>query len=195
MRILFTFMCVLALGVMGCGETAGTGVGAGGTAGDGGSGGVVTDCTGVEDWTVCEPEMGPLGGCIDGVCFVTDCRPYEDGTGCLAGGDPSDLVPGLCEGGTCVAPVEDCTGEEIFTPCTIDGADAYCRLEQCATFDCSGLEDRTYCVFAVLGDGTLGVCEAGQCTKPEDCTGLVDGWDCIKGEQGSCVDGECVPPP
>ena len=38
MRILFTFMCVLALGVMGCGETAGTG-GSGGTAGSAGSGG------------------------------------------------------------------------------------------------------------------------------------------------------------
>ena len=39
MRILFTFMCVLALGVMGCGQDLGPGVGAGGAAGDGGSGG------------------------------------------------------------------------------------------------------------------------------------------------------------
>jgi hypothetical protein len=51
MRYLFGFMCVLALGVMGCGETAGTGgsggtggvgggsAGAGGTAGSAGSGG------------------------------------------------------------------------------------------------------------------------------------------------------------
>jgi len=38
MRILSTFICVLALGVMGCSETAGTG-GSGGTAGDGGQGG------------------------------------------------------------------------------------------------------------------------------------------------------------
>ena len=38
MRILFTFMCVLALGVMGCGETTGAG-GSGGTAGMGGTGG------------------------------------------------------------------------------------------------------------------------------------------------------------
>ena len=37
MRVLFTFMCVLALGVMGCSETTG---GDGGSAGEGGSGGV-----------------------------------------------------------------------------------------------------------------------------------------------------------
>jgi hypothetical protein len=44
MRYLFGFMCVLALGVMGCGETTGTGGsggegGVGGVGGDGGSGG------------------------------------------------------------------------------------------------------------------------------------------------------------
>ena len=38
MRILSTFICVLALSVMGCSETSGTG-GSGGAAGDGGSGG------------------------------------------------------------------------------------------------------------------------------------------------------------
>ena len=39
MRYLFAFISVLALGVLGCGETAGTG-GSGGTAGTGGSGGM-----------------------------------------------------------------------------------------------------------------------------------------------------------
>jgi hypothetical protein len=49
MRILFTFMCVLALGLMGCSETSGTGgnggVGGdgGGDGGDGGTGGSVTE--------------------------------------------------------------------------------------------------------------------------------------------------------
>ena len=42
MRILFTFMCVLALGVMGCGETTGAG-GSGGSAGSGGTGGMGGD--------------------------------------------------------------------------------------------------------------------------------------------------------
>ena len=47
MRYLFGFICVLALGVMGCGETAGTGgsggtAGSGGVGGDGGTGGVVS---------------------------------------------------------------------------------------------------------------------------------------------------------
>ena len=42
MRILFSFMCVLALGLMGCSETAGTGGsgGDGGMGGDGGTGGM-----------------------------------------------------------------------------------------------------------------------------------------------------------
>jgi hypothetical protein len=141
-RLIFGFMCVLALGVMGCGETTGTG-GSGGSAGSG-------------------------GVCGDG------------GSGGVGGG-----------------VVTDCTGEEVFTACTIDGEEGHCWLEQCATFDCSCLEDGTYCEFAVLGDGTKGVCEAGECTKPQDCTGLVDGWDCNTGGEdgGICEGGECVAPP
>ena len=48
MRYLVGFMCVLALGVMGCGETAGTGGsgGEGGTGGEGGSGGGGVACEG-----------------------------------------------------------------------------------------------------------------------------------------------------
>jgi hypothetical protein len=45
MRILFTFMCGLALGVTGCSETSGTG-GSGGSAGSGGDGGVSTATVG-----------------------------------------------------------------------------------------------------------------------------------------------------
>jgi len=116
-----------------------------------------------------------------------DCEETEDQRGF-----PRDSV---CDVGAFEVQVTDCAGEEIFTPCTIDNEEGQCLLEQCAAFDCSSLEDGTYCEFAVLGDGTTGVCEAGRCTKPEDCTGLVDGWDCIKGEAGSCVDGECVTPP
>ena len=138
MRYFVGLVCVLALGVMGCGQSLGP---VGGSGGDGGVGGV-----------------GGNGGIGGGV-------------------------------------VTDCTGEETFTRCTIDGVPAWCWLEQCAAFDCSGLEDGTYCEFTDPGVGTKGVCEAGRCTKPEDCTGLVDGWDCIKGDFGCCADGECVPCP
>jgi hypothetical protein len=58
MRYLFGFMCVLALGVMGCGETAGTG-GSAGDAGTGGEGGMAGDGgTGV--------------ACADNVCPCTE---------------------------------------------------------------------------------------------------------------------------
>ncbi len=63
MRILSTFICVLALGVMGCSETSGT-AGNGGVGGDGGTGGTV-ECEGAGDGTACSN-----GACLDGVCTV-----------------------------------------------------------------------------------------------------------------------------
>ena len=53
MRYLVGFICVLALGVMGCGETEGTG--GGGSAGDGGSGG-----------------SGGIATCVGSVCPCTE---------------------------------------------------------------------------------------------------------------------------
>jgi hypothetical protein len=183
MRYLFGFMCVLALSIMGCGETTGTG-GSGGDAGSGGTGG---ECLETEFDNICP------GVCFEGVCIPAECEGLEEGTECFWG----NIVVGgggrgFCEGGTCTPAVEDCADEEVFTACTIDDEEGHCWLEQCATFDCSGLEDGTYCEFAVLGDGSKGVCEAGECTKPQDCTGLVDGWDC---NGGICEGGECVAPP
>jgi CubicO group peptidase (beta-lactamase class C family) len=54
MRILFTFMCVLALGVMGCGETTGTG-GSGGDGGSAGTGGA----GGIDNWAPLDFESNP----------------------------------------------------------------------------------------------------------------------------------------
>jgi len=143
MRYLFGFICVLALGVMGCGQSLGPVGGSGGDGGNGGvggdggnggiGGGLVTDCTGVEDWTVCEPERGPLGACFDDVCLVWDCLLFEDGTACLAGGDPSADMPGVCEGGTCVA-VEDCTGLVDGWHCTTGEDDGSCVDGECVAF-------------------------------------------------------------
>ena len=108
MRILFTFMCVLALGVMGCGETTGTGGsggdgGAGGGAGEGGhGGGVVSDCAGVEDLTECK--VGDNEGmCIEDECVPVDCDGLEDGTECLFVTPLENAGAGFCEGGTCAA--------------------------------------------------------------------------------------------
>jgi len=128
MRYLFGFICVLALGAMGCSETAGTG-GGGGDGGDGGSGGTaMTDCTGAEDGTECVYQANTSGRCLSEVCFVDDCVEVSDGTNCLAYGDGFAVdYLGLCvgappagSGGTCVAPQDDCTGEENGTPCWLN---------------------------------------------------------------------------
>jgi len=114
MRILFTFMCVLALGVMpmvGCGEGGGEG-GSGGTAGmpeceDS------DDCLDLDDECaivtcvggVCEYLLAAYGAacaesneCAVGQCAggVCDLTPVANGTAC---GDDA----GGCEDGTCVS--------------------------------------------------------------------------------------------
>jgi hypothetical protein len=100
------------------------------------------------------------------------------------------------DGGWTATPAEtDCTVVDDFTECRSDGMVGFCRQDLCVTMECSGLEDGTICENAVLGDGWLGVCEAGQCTKPEDCTGLPDGLICTGGDGGFCEGGECVPLP
>jgi len=135
MRYLFGFICVLALGVMGCGQSLGPVGGSGGDGaagvggGEGGSGGTaMTDCTGAEDGTECVYQANTSGRCLSEVCFVDDCVEVVDGTNCLAYGDTGAVdYLGLCvgappagSGGTCVAPQDDCTGEENGTPCWRD---------------------------------------------------------------------------
>ena len=93
MRYVFTFMCVLALCLMGCSETGGTGGsggtgGTGATGGDGGSGG--TDlCEGVS----CEDTECRSGGVCDpgdGACDYEEVA--EDGTACAEG----ECFDGVC---------------------------------------------------------------------------------------------------
>jgi hypothetical protein len=178
---------------MGCSETAGTG-GSGGDGGQGGvGGGVATDCTGDENGTPCQPEGEFSASCWGEVCLAQDCGSDEFGIPCMYE-NPStdDIEPGICSDGGCVLPVEDCTGEDNFTECRSDGMVGYCVRDLCVTFECSGLEDGTLCEIAVLGDGRLGVCEAGQCTIPEDCTGLPDGLSCTSEDGIICEGGECV---
>ena len=115
-----------------------------------------------------------------------------------------DFSPGMggawcaLDGGWTATPVEtDCTGidNNSNTECRSDGMVGVCWFDLCVTDECSGLEDGIYCVNTVLGDGWTGVCEAGECTKPEDCTGLADGVNCAGEDFGFCEGGECVAPP
>ena len=73
MRILFTFMCVLGLGVMGCGETSGTG----GSGGDGGTGGVDPSSYASKDLWLCRPDI-ENDRCDTADLSMTEIRP--DGT-------------------------------------------------------------------------------------------------------------------
>jgi hypothetical protein len=120
MRYLFGFIFVLALGVMGCGETADTGVtggdggqGGDGAGGDGGTGG--TDlCEGVDcdDGNECTGDT-----CLDGTC---ENAPVENGAAC--GGDS-----GTCQEGSCRMA---CT-EQGIRDAIAAGGGPY-------TFDCDG---------------------------------------------------------
>ena len=80
MRILFTFMCVLALSVMGCGETAGTG----GDGGNGASGGCCGEggFAGVGDGGL---ERLMQNACVHreiGAIYFTEGRTLADGRPC-----------------------------------------------------------------------------------------------------------------
>jgi len=103
MRYLFGFMCVLALGVMGCSETTGAGGdgGTGGVGGDGGSGGVgggggtggMPECESAENCD--DGEDCTTDNCASGVC---DNTAVEDGTAC---DESNECTVGQCAGGAC----------------------------------------------------------------------------------------------
>jgi hypothetical protein len=73
MRILFTFICVLALGLMGCSETAGTG----GSGGEGGTGGVDPSPYADKGLWLCRPDI-ENDHCDTADLSMTEIRP--DGT-------------------------------------------------------------------------------------------------------------------
>ena len=173
MRCLFAFMCVLALGVMGCSETSGTGgdggaagMGGGGVGGNGGQGGVDL-CDGVD----CDEGET----CIWGDCYAIDCSLVEEGAGCAAAAG-FFFVPGLCSGDVCLFECE--VLEEGSTCHREDGVgicvDNYCG-ERCENNDdCSDLTDCTsdtclsngLCENTAVQDGTPcagGTCEGGTC--------------------------------
>ena len=152
MRILFTFMCVLALGVMGCSETAGTGgsAGDGGVGGDGGTGGMagsggtggMPECQNPED---CDEGNECTGAaCVGGIC---DYAPVANGTAC---DETNECTVGTCADGTCDAtPVADDTacGDDAGTcqqgscrvACDEQGIrDAIAAGGGPYTFDCDG---------------------------------------------------------
>ena len=186
MRYLFGFMCVLALGVMGCGETTGGsgGIGGmGGSAGDGGSagtGGVIRDCTFDDNFDKC------MSGDVEGLCLAGECAVR--GLDCSAVGDetfcrvPSDKVPflGLCSGGdclpACVVVEEGATCHRYLPPWEI----GVCGNGSCIPF-CEKDED---CV-------DYNNCTADTCSESGLCefVPLENGTPC---HEGTCQSGECV---
>ena len=168
MRVLFTFMCVLALGVMGCGETSGTG-GSGGTAGDGGTGGSGwsgTSCRGLggtditprcesaedcADWRECR-----TAACADGVC---EHVAVEDGTPC---GDPEASDESICVRGSCMPPCE--SAED----CETDFGGIFAPWEARARNDCTAAvcASNGFCDLPPVQDGedcAGGTCQGGEC--------------------------------
>ena len=144
MRFLVGLALVLALGVMGCTETAGTGGSAGdggsggdgGDAGDGGSGGVgggggsggMPEC---EYWYDCGDDDCIENACVEGVC---ESAVREDGADCDV---TNDCTVGVCTDGACdTTPMED--GAE----CWHRGVSDYgvCLGGSCKAF-CDSAED------------------------------------------------------
>ena len=149
MRILFTLMCVLALGAIGCSETAGTG-GSGGSSGAGGDGGIggdggtggMPECESAED---CDDRNEcTANACADGMC---EFMSVENGTAC---DEANECTVGTCAVGTCDAtPVADDTacGDDAGTcqqgscrvTCDEQGIrDAIAAGGGPYTFDCDG---------------------------------------------------------
>ena len=147
MRILFSFMCVLALGLMGCSETSGTGgtAGTGGVGGDAGSAGT-----------------GGVGGSAGSV-GVAGCS-YAAGAAipCLGGGCPDDVnecTASQCIDEMCVySAVEDGTPCDEDNECAVSGA---CTAGECST---TPIEDGTPC-----GNGA-GTCVSGSCSGRFECS-------------------------
>jgi hypothetical protein len=182
MRVLFTFICVLALGVMGCGETDGTG-GSGGDGGvGGGGGGVVTDCTGDDLFGKC------MSGDVEGLCVVVgecavrgfDCSAVGDETFCLMPG-PKAPGLGLCSGGDCLPAcmvVEE--GAACHRPsypweigeCGNGSCIPFCENdEDCVDYkECTANTclERGLCEFVPVQNGTPcfeGTCQSGECVS------------------------------
>jgi hypothetical protein len=126
MRYLVGFVFVLALGLMGCSETAGTGgsggdggsAGTGGIAGAGGSGGTggaMPECESPEDCD--DGEECTTNACTEGACEYT---PVVDGTTC-------DVGEGGCQDGSCLPCRQSC-------PCTFP-LDEYCKGSDCPSWE------------------------------------------------------------
>ena len=152
MRILFTFMCALALGLVGCSETSGTGgtAGSSGVGGDGGSAGSggMGGTGGMECFFDYECDDG--NQCTENACPAGVCEfpPVEDGTPC---DDGNECTADLCSDAECEStPVQDGTACDESNECTVG---------MCSDGDCDSttVADGTAC-----GD-EAGTCQQGSC--------------------------------
>ena len=156
MRYLVGFMCVLALGTMGCGETSGTG-GSGGTGGAGGDGGAAGGGVGGTG--------GTAGQCDDGTQAAYDSAICQACAECAIEG------PCPCNAQSCqdfLGCNLSCTTLECTASC-IDlypyGAHLFGRAVQCAVCDtcpnnCGFPADPDWCDSGVM-----------TCFQGDECTG------------------------
>ena len=178
MRYLFGFICVLALGVMGCGQSLGPVGGSGGDGGSAGEGGVGGD-----------GGDGGNGGVGGGV--LTDCTGAQDEVPCVLEG-----IRGVCFNEVCFT---DCAGAQDEVPCVHQETRGLCSDEVCFVNDCVGLEDLTACWESFFGTGVTysGACVGGECESAvRDCTDPPDeGTPCWLDEDrpefGLCEAGVC----
>ena len=145
MRYLLGFVCMLALAVAGCSETAGAGgsggtAGRGGAGGDGGAGGI-PECQEPEDCN--DREECTTDACVSGIC---ENMAVEEGIAC---DESNECAVGQCASGTCEStPVTNGTacGDDAGTcqdgscevACTEQGIrDAIAAGGGPYTFDCA----------------------------------------------------------
>ena len=160
MRILFTVMCVLGLGLMGCSEAAGTGGigGSAGTGGDGGSGGSagsggmggggtggMPECQNPEDCND-DHECTEDACSIDGECSNA---AVADNTDCDFNGLPGRCMSGVCEdamlcegvicqGTECKTKTGVCNPNNGMCDYTLVENGTGCSLGECLNGVCGG---------------------------------------------------------
>jgi len=172
MRYVLGFIVVLALGIMGCGETSGTG-GSGGTGGVGGDGGAAGGGVGGTG--------GTAGQCDDGTQAAYDSATCQACVACASEG------PCQCNAQSCqdfLGCALSCTTVECTDSC-IDryaaGAHLFVQAYQCAVCDtcpnnCGFPADPFWCDLGVM-----------TCFQDDECTGSLI---CCQG--GAFTPGICV---
>jgi len=205
MRYLFGFLCVCALGVMGCGE-------------DTCAAGCISSIGNVQvsfdPWVRSTYDVALV---LDGVSGAFTCEGSRSGWTGLTNqtGIGQTVVecggPGFWIQATPEAVEISVTAQDGSWTGSVKESPDYVRLPRCpgeselcppsavvtlrgsVLTDCTGFEDGTQCMSGELE----GICLGGACAVSADCSGLENGTPCLfqdVGRQfpGRCSDGRCV---